>query len=486
MRYFPTIILLLFSIATFAPAEEILTTEDAEQFIQALISSGGNPEAHIDSTALTVANRLGIQYQGAPVKFLIQYDLDPSIKRALRAGDLARELEIEPLADGYSQLKILVPSREYEQTFYFRGKQLSSPADYYTRHWQQTESKYFHFRISDSSDFNSYAAGLLDAFTDSLINRLQYSGEKRELLQKKKIIYLLCHNTDEMKDITSFESRGIYLLANDYIVSTFNNHQHEVAHLLINFKLQKLPLYTHPLFQEGFACAMGGRGGKSPQVINEIGAFLQQSGFLKYSEIISLQQFQDNNPSLSYPLSGIFNRFLLDSWPLKKYLAFYRKHSGTNTRHRGRTLTLSQLPDSSEFMNYLSEFNQTAQVTFPEIPDAQPILSGDWGKIWESESNYIFRLKGGIRLTPPTPFKHFNSQEFAEIFPDTPYRNEQYLLEMTADEVKLFNLYSATLDAFYSNGLSTEIRQIKNTDDMFEFAISKDIFPHPLSAFTIR
>ena len=43
---------------------------------------------------------------------------------------------------------------------------------------------------------------------------------------------------NEVESITGFKAKGIAMLGSDEIVTSYQTHFHEVAHLLINFKLK--------------------------------------------------------------------------------------------------------------------------------------------------------------------------------------------------------------------------------------------------------
>ena len=158
---------------------------------------------------------------------------------------------------------------------------------------------------------------------------LSLAPDRLSRLSEEKILYLLCDGPEEVETLTGFKLRGIFLMGADAIVSSFNCHRHEVAHLLLNFRLASLPLYTHPFLQEGWANAMGGRGGKARDVILHLGAFLQQSEFVTYPELLQRKTFANTDPSIAYPLSGVYNRFLLAQQGVDAYLRLYRQYSQT-------------------------------------------------------------------------------------------------------------------------------------------------------------
>ncbi len=239
--------ILIFSQAIFS--QDILAKEVADAFVGKLIKGNQDLSGYVQAEDLATSQRLGIQYDRILNKFLIQNDIDPQIKRLVLLKRVAFESKIEPLASGYSKIIFTVPSKQYGKTFYFQGDKLISPAKYFTRDWQRVSTPYFDFIISNENDFNPYAVSLLEKFVEEMFVILEISPEDQEKLKAEKIVYVLCHNTDEMEQITGFVYRGFYALSHDQIISTFNCHRHEIAHLLINYKLKQLPLYTHHFLQ---------------------------------------------------------------------------------------------------------------------------------------------------------------------------------------------------------------------------------------------
>ena len=114
-------------------------------------------------------------------------------------------------------------------------------------------------------------------------------------------------------------------------------------------------------------------------------------------------------------------------------------------------------------------------------------MDAHWGSIREDSLYYHFGIRGPIRFLPEVRDKQlrFTSQEFREIFPDLRYAGDIYLLEITRDEIKLFNFYTATLDAFYSNGLTLTPRKLQDADGNYYFAIRKSCFARPPTEYRI-
>ncbi len=159
-----------------------------------------------------------------------------------------------------------------------------------------------------------------------MVKLLQINKDRVNLLQKEKINYILCKDENEIKTISGFDTRGIYILAYDEVITTFNTHYHELSHLLMNFKLQNLPLYTLPFFQEGFAVAVGGRGGIGRNILLNIGYFLEKSNYLKFNSILSKKDFVSENASMAYPAAGLYNYFLISNYGINSYIKLYLKY----------------------------------------------------------------------------------------------------------------------------------------------------------------
>ena len=158
-----------------------------------------------------------------------------------------------------------------------------------------------------------------------------------------------------------------------------------------------------------------------------------------------------------------------------------------NERARGKPLQAGNLPPAEEFARYVDTFQLDNWIAFPDsAPEGAPLREGTWGGIWDLDDAYYFRIRSSLRLTPADPPVDFRSREFEEIFPGESYRGQMYLLEVKAGEIKLFNFYNAVLEAFFSNGLTTAPRVLRNAVGEYGFAISKKAFGRPLEELIIN
>ena len=98
-----------------------LSQTEAERFIAALAEDTVDlAELHLPEE-LARSTRLGITYEGIRNKFLIGYGLESEIKGLVREGSSRLEVKLEPIANNYSLVRLLLPDSNYERAFYFKG-----------------------------------------------------------------------------------------------------------------------------------------------------------------------------------------------------------------------------------------------------------------------------------------------------------------------------------------------------------------------------
>ena len=463
-----------------------LEQKQADSFIKLLVNNGDISE-FIDPQALYFSNRLGIQYQNVINKFLISYDIEDEIRDQIKNHHLDYQTEITTLEDEYSLLSFQIPILDYHREFYFRGNLLVSPISYHTRNWFIKDSKHFRFILSNTLYWNSYCTHNLEQFYQRTATLLGFSAKQEKLIEQQKIYYILCHDEPEIKDLTGFITRGMYNLANDIVITTFNAHYHELVHLLINFKLKNLPLYTSPFFQEGLAVALGGRGGKEPQVILNLGLFLQKSKMLSYQDILSKNNFNKYNASMSYPLSGLYNLFLIREIGIENYLKLYKKYSGSAWEVDRMVIPESDLPDSKNWDDFVAEYADEQAISLnPDCQDATLIFRNEKVQISGINDRYYFKMKDTLLVTVSHHPSNFISKKFQEIFPAGKYCGEKYLILVNVNEISIYNLCTGNLIANFVSGFTIPARTVPVKGEWFEFTLAKSIFDEDLKDIKVR
>jgi hypothetical protein len=478
--YIP-LILILFLLPAISYSQ-VLSNGVAEEFIQSLIEESEELRNYVLPDELQLSEQLNITYDNVKHKFLISYDIDPLVKSKIINEQLNYEYKIVELLDDHSRLEFIVPSLNYKKDFYFKGEHLISPIHYHTQGWKQIESEHFIFVISDPSLFNSYCVDNLEKFYEQAAYKLELNDEQFENIRSNKIYYFLCKDEDEIKKLTGYRARGLNILAYDYVVTTFNNHYHELMHLLINYKLQKLPLYTHPFFQEGFAVAFGGRGGKEPKVILDLGLFLQKSNMLNYTSLLSKNDFYKEDVTLSYPLSGLYNLFLINELGVENYLKLYLKYSGSADEVGQMVIPQNDLPSTDKWESFLDDYSKNRMVELEnEGNDLNLIYEDSTIRVLENSTHYFFQMKDVFLIPDGNNFEEFQSKKFNEVFKDRKYSGDKYLITANANEVAIYNLYTNNLIANFVSSFSVPMKTVPEKNGYFEFYVLKSLFDEPLS-----
>lgn len=475
VRLFPGLTILLSFLSVQAVASP-LDPDRAGAFLRGLLDHPNSMEEFIDAEDLEVAGRLGISYPEAPCKPLISWDLSMQARDLLRQGGIDGQFTIEELDDRHSRLILFPHDPAVTKSWIFRDSKVISSILHGVGDWKIVDSTHFRFFISDSSLFHVANIEALESFLAEQAMLLGMSDKDLDQLSKEKIYYCFCRNADEIRELTGHVARGMYIVSHDIIVSTYSAHFHELAHLLINFKLKKPHLFTHPFFLEGFAVAVGGRGGKSPEILQQLGLSLYRSGWISLDEMLDASGFYSQNASLSYPGSAPYNRFLLDHLGISGYLALYKKYGGDGQTVARMKINRGDLPAETEWLQYLE--------LQPHEGAAGPGAQG----LDLTHGPVAFQPLPGNRflgfVTPemtlamrgPTS-EEYRSILFEQLIDNHPYEGERILIRVSSEEVGVYDLYTNTMIAHYAWGLSESKIPIPIVDGLFVFHVDRSVFP---------
>ncbi len=448
-----------------------LNNNIANQFIQNLIDNKNNSK-YIDKSVLEKSSRLGIRYRDNPNKCLIGYDIEPDVKEQLKRKKLNYSYCITDIDSIHSKLNLTITGIDAVKTFYFRNNKFIFPQMYIAQEWTNQTSEYFKFSIYEPEYFNAYSRAKLDEFVNSLIEIFDVDSIKVNKLKEEKIDYILCRDSDQIEKITGYPARGQFLIASDAIITSYNCHYHEIVHFFINYVLEENNLYTNPFILEGLAVALGGRGGKIPDVILDMGYYLQKKGFLNYKEIQTFKGFYDNNASLSYPLAGLYVKFLLEHLSLDDFLKLYRT-SGAS-RYNLTKLNVKLLPDEAEWTDFLGKYTQYSKIE-PHDPENNIKSSKtDTLIITDNQDYYYFWAKNSINLFGEST-GNAKSRLIDQDFPDQIYNGENYLLKIFDSEISIYDLNTNNLIANYVNSFDTTAKAVFNINGWYTFKVKKSV-----------
>lgn len=469
---------LIFLLANISFSQNISNSQ-IDKIVNLLITNSTDISNKIYPEEKEISNRFGIEYEVTTNKFFIANDFTPELTVDLSTGKSNFELSLTKLEKNFSLLSIKVPSLHLSKEYYLKDTLIVSSIYYHSRNWKTITSNHFKFFISDTTLFNEYSINQLENFVNKMFNVLSFSEQQQNKIKQKKIYYFLCKDEEEIKKVTGFATRGIYILAQDYVVTTYNTHYHELLHFLINFKLKKLPLYTHPFLQEGFAVAFGGRGGLEAHTISEMGIFLVRSGFANYKELLSKSDFQNSDPSISYAISGLYTNFLIKQIGIEKFLALYIKYSGNSGKDFADQIVENDLPSEQKwnlFIDSLSNQNPVMVKDDLDYKDFKSITKQKDFEIYENKDEFIFRIKDTLLINSNERIEKYQSKLFKEHFPDRNYNSEKYLIIVNQSEISIYNLYSNNLIGKYVASFSLPPKTVCMKNDFYEFVVNKDLF----------
>ncbi len=479
--YFIVLFLVLFN-------SFLISQEKQREFIDTLINKSENLEKFVDKNELIKSKRLGTNYDSVKYKFIISYDIDEKVKDEVKKSGIKYGIKTNQLGNEYSVTEFTVPTLNYSKNFYFKNSKWISHVTYFSRNWSSKTSRYFIFKISEPKYFNDYCINKLDEFVDSIAVLLEFDEQQKQLLEKEKIYYVLCKDEKEIEQVTGFNTRGIYITAFDEVVTTYNTHYHELAHLLMNYKLKNLSLYTLPFFMEGFAVAVGGRGGMAKRVVLDIGYYLQKSGFLTYDSIITNDGFYKEDASITYPVAGLYNAFLLKEMGARRYIKLYKEVNGSLFDIEKMGKNQINLPGTEIYNSYLKDYRSQPNI-FVDNNDTNKI----YGEQLKNKPGLFNKIKNYFKFSVRSPFifspqksnlvaDSYRSKKYIEISGDTASWKIVLKYGITADfnSISLYNFYTNELITSYSQNFSFDSQTVPVIDNMYEFFINENVFENDL------
>lgn len=457
-----------------------------EHFFSALLREDPTLDSLVHPDDLALAQRLGIRYEGEPHKYLIGYSFERPARRAIREEGLRYTLIAESLDATHTRLRVEVPSLAINKSFLFERNRLISPLRFATSGWLRIRSAYCELRVADTSLIHPAAVEDLDRFVQRMIHLMKLSPADEQLLAEKKIIYVLCRDEADVERISGFRSRGMYLIPFDVIVTTYSCHYHEVVHLLLNFALRRLPLYTHPFLQEGCAVAFGGRGGMARSTLWESGAFLVASSTVDARDFFAAERFRAADPSLAYPVSGLYVKFLIERYGMDHFFHLYRTYSGSAEQVQRMMLHDRDLPPHDVWLAYVDSVARSSTIRLDApSPSKGILLRHSDVEIHDAGMLLLIRMKSDFGLRPRTWVKSYVSSLFRAIKPSAEYNGVRFFFVADSQEIVVYDCYTNTSLASYARGLRLMPQPIDRRNGMYAFWIRKELFPVPLQEMEI-
>jgi hypothetical protein len=475
LRFAPALLLLV--ALPRAATAGTLTDARASAFVDALVQHRDSLPRFVDPEELAVSGRLGIIYDGVDQKFLISYDLDARVRSRILPPELRRTIDLLNPESDVSRLTLTLPRENVHVSFLFHDSMLISPIRQATRNWSVRDSHHFRFFISDTAQFNPYCVDNLERFLARATVALGCNQEQMDRIAAQKLYYVLCADDEEMLQLTDYHARGMYNLAYDYVVTTYQAHYHELVHQLVNIKLGTLPLFTHPFLQEGLAVALGGRGGKEPDPILDLGRYLAAADILDYHDLLSADGFRSLDASMSYPLAGLYNEFLLQHLGVDRYLELYRRHSGTAAAVDSLAINAAELPADSAWQAFLAQPGLHATIVPGDEFDSTRIVCSAPDLTVTDDGDYYGIVVADTALLQGTGgFPGYRSRQFKQLFPHRAYHGEEYAILTDVNEISIYNLYTNNLIAKFVGAFADPPVTMASVKGRYRFRVLKSVF----------
>ncbi len=459
------------------------------------------------------AGRFGIEYENIPLKIDCY---SPVVKDI----DLMRDY-LQPPAKktanmplGFSSLSYsaIVSGELVEHTYYMRDIDnyfwLTFPQQYYTANWETKETKYFRIRYNSilENNLNEINLAEADKFIENTAVQLGLSNEDIKLIEQKNIEYIYCESDKQVKSITGHLVKGTYDMPSNDIISAFFPHYHEIVHLLVNYKLRKLPFYALPLLREGSAVYFGGRWGKAPKTLATIGEFLITENIVSLDSIITFSDFNKIATSnIAYSVAGLFTGYLIDKIGVDAYLKLYREFSGDlkTLMYLSADEIKQKFADTvkkknwddlqKDFRSYLDKLLINAQMTPGLTKGNKEIYNADGIIIRDDKGFYTFEISsqskdtvsGNLVFDYEKALDGKNSSLFGEQYKLTKkFSGYRFGVRYDRNEVGVYDYATNHLIAKYIWSLKPVDSYFDDSEHKLYFKFKKDVLPFELNKKT--
>lgn len=340
----------------------------------------------------------------------------------------------------------------------------------------------------------------LDSCLIAMATRLGVGPGPMARLEREKFGYLLASPAD-VELLAGAPTVGVANLEQDVVVTSHPCHAHELAHLLLNFWLEELPLFTLPLLQEGAATCLGGRWGRHPRVLDHLGRTVLTDGFVSLDQLLTRRDFHAQSADLTYAPAGVFFCFLLDRYGSDGVRRAYLAGSGTAAEvstwdaemvmeRLAGALATSWDDLAATFASYVTE---PAQIAI--APGGFP---GPWSVVTFSARGERLRLSGiddldrtavvfrvgadagvaaGAVLFGGGAAAGQPNNLFTEHFPDREYHGESHGLLFSPQEVKLYDYRRQMLIGLHAQGFWPSEEFTDEAEGTLRFRVRKDLLP---------
>lgn len=466
-----------------------LSQEVANYYFDLILSGNYESAAGLwEPSSMARANRLGIEYDNMMVKAdcnsPVIYDFD-RMRNYIGQGMHSMAVIDSQVIRWKFSIEKWERNKDKISHFYYTTKSdgyywLITPQDYYARDWTIEESRYFRFYINPLKEqyFNNIAAESLDDFVNKVAEKISIPPERMKLLEEMKIDYYLCKNQHEVTSLTGKKQPGIYDKASDAIITSLMPHYHKVALLMVNFKLRKLPMFTVPFLREGLAGILGGRWQRSPEVVNDFGAYILKYGILEIDSLFeNVEPEKPDGGDISSPVGACLTDYLWTKLGMEKFFDLYRDLSGNYryTRDMSAVKIKTQItnamaqdwePFKSDFMSYVTMDRADKGLIRPGDVRTDQVLINENGLMISTSTEWLkieYEVGKGADPKISLLFNKVSEMDgkismlyLEQHKNDTAYAGYRYGIHLDKNEIGLYDYAANLIIAKYVDDFTTD------------------------------
>ncbi len=461
---------------------------------------------------VTAAQRLGVEYIGAPLKVDCSSPLLEH-RDAINSGIVTINVT-EPFRDEermvVKRVTLQTKSGQSVTTTYPIVPRdghwyLTSRIWWETKSWPTRDTRYIRLYMMDSTLVNDVALAEIDRFVDSLLGVFRATPEQRLRLGSQKILYFLA-DKGTVQSLSAYDVHGVSYRPLDAVITSHLPHEHELTHVVADFLLSPLPMYSLPVLQEGLAVTCGGRWGKSPRVVLGLGAFILQSGLVEPDKILTDRGFHDDaaTSDLAYAAAGVLTRYLTESLGWERFATLYRRLSGPEPYVAGLSVNniqtiLSEVtgqPWEGLVRSCVAIANESAEHEAGVWPDAgahptaslvfESVSDSLTLRLYTADSDLYLETSGrvstrqhGLFLTLMSNPAHsgYRSTLFDDQWPGVEYKGEACAIVLESTEAGVYDYRTNTLLAKFAGGFSAGQSFHNDATGRNRIRIDRDVLP---------
>jgi len=363
--------------------------------------------------------------------------------------------------------------------------------------WPIHETRFFRIHHQPALLPAEVACTELDRFTAETAVKVGHSAATIAELEAAKLDYYLCDDVT-VQELTGHPTKGMADLRGRAVISSHFPHFHELAHLLVDMTFAETPAQTLPVVQEGLACLLGGRWGRSPEVVLYTGWVNDHFGMGSLEDVLTQEAWNrfGGGVDVAYPLGTALCEAVRREAGLPGVMELNRRVAGSagkvarlsdldirgliaqicgGDRGQDLAMALGRVMADQKRCGILpgGEWRQTGPATSLETGSATAQVrkhKGGW--IWK-----IRALDYPIFVLAEAGSGAARSPLFTEHLPGHTYHGERWGLRISPETVSFYDFGTNQLVGLWVAGFTEEPGGLDSPDGALIFRLAPGILP---------